>query len=154
MTLVERSRAMLILRLIAVSVLPSSGHVPVTASVVQPLRRILWSTRVRSILYAELAGTSSSFSTRWLCSVRRLSLMRGRHSVAIDPPVRAVISVISVGSPSRPAVLAPRTRANPLSIVAMRRSRLLSGRRHDEQCHDADPCRDTRGYGEALPSAL
>ena len=48
-TLVERSRAMLMLRLIAVSVLPSFGHVPVTASVVQPLRRMRCSTRVRSI---------------------------------------------------------------------------------------------------------
>jgi len=56
------------LKLIAVSVLPSSGHVPVTASVFQPLRRMRCSTRVRSTLYAALAVERSSMTMRFCSS--------------------------------------------------------------------------------------
>src|SRR5690606_11251214 len=81
--------------------------------------------------------------------VRGLRWIRGRASGATGLPARAVISAISVISP--PGGLEPLTRANPLSIVAMRALESLHRGRHDEQRHEADPCRDARGDGEALP---
>src|SRR5262245_46734911 len=152
---VVRCHARLMLKLMAVSVLPSFGHVPVTASVFQPLRRMRCSTRVRRTLYAALAVERSSMTMRF-CSSRSTSgcthssrsisnagtlpvAGAGAGATAAEPESGIGATSAKPGPPMECS--AARARLSPFSMFDMQRL-LERGYDHEEdgaapEAHDA-----------------
>src|SRR5262245_51896247 len=151
---VVRCHARLMLKLIAVSVFPSLGHVPVTARVFQPLRRIRCSTRVRRTLYAALAFERSSMTMRF-CSSRSTSgcthssrsisnagTLAGAGATAAEPESAIGVTSAKPGPPMECS--AARARLSPFSMFDMKK---LLERGHHHQEDGADPqAHDARGH--------
>src|SRR5689334_16548239 len=147
---VVRCQARLMLKLIAVSVLPSFGQVPVTASVFQPLRRMRCRTRVRRTLYAALAMERSSMTMRFCssrstsgCTHSRRSISNdgmlvdaGAGATAAEPEPESGIGANSA-KPGLPIECsAARARLSPFSMFDMQR---LLERCYDHEENGADP---------------